>query len=73
MSVEIYSNGIVSCSVCAPTTMSREDVEVEVNARNPSGIRSSWSISKDEKFATGETNPAPCDDSDARVHYLMEC
>jgi hypothetical protein len=73
MDISIYNNGVCHCSVCVPAGMEREVVETEVNAAHPTGISSSWSISKDETFAGGQPNPCPCDDDPQRMHYLMEC
>lgn len=72
--IQIYAYGLVYCSVCAPKTMSREDIEEEVNASSPTGISSSWKISKDE-FFKGDTrkNGCDCEDDDSRRHWLMVC
>lgn len=71
--IEIYSHGIIACSVCAPKRLARRTVERVVNELNPTGIATKWKISKDEKFRTGQTNPCVCEDDPKRLHYLMEC
>lgn len=71
--VEIYSNGIIHCSVCAPKTMPIQEVEAEVNRINPSGIQTHWRMSKDTHFSCGETHPCTCGDNSAKQHWLMEC
>lgn len=72
--VHVYSNGLVHCSACAPKSMTREEVADAVNAKNPTGIESGWSVSGDAEFAGGGPNPSPCDqEPDARLHWLMAC
>lgn len=51
--IYIYSSGIVSCSVCADKSLTRKEIENHVNLVNPTGVQSSWKISKDKKFHTG--------------------
>jgi hypothetical protein len=68
--VNIYSNGVVHCSVCAPADMSREEVERAVNAQNPTGLDTGWKVS-DEPFRTGEANPHLA--GDCGQHWLMVC
>jgi hypothetical protein len=70
MSVIIYSNGLVHCSVCAPIDMDREAVTDAVNAQHPTGV-TPWHIS-DEPFADGSPNPSPCN-SGPGLHYLFVC
>jgi len=69
--IEIYSNGIVHCSVCAPKGMKRSILTREVNLQNPTGV-SPWRISK-ESFADGKKNPNQCEDHEDRQHYLFVC
>jgi len=71
--VEVYRSGLAHCSVCAPKSMSREDVERYTNMNLPTGISSKWMISTDPKFATGDPNPTACERDSTRMHYLMEC
>jgi hypothetical protein len=70
--LEVYSNGIVHCSVCT-TIKGRRELVRRVNAVNPTGTRHKWAISKDKTFRTGQPNPCQCDNDPARQHYLMEC
>ena len=65
--------GLCACSVCAPAAMQRDAVERAVNLQNPTGISSRWHISEDTHFATGETNPSPCQDVANRTHWLLSC
>lgn len=71
--VVIYASGPVVCSVCVPAEMPREEIERSVNAQSPTGISSSWKISKDSTFKGGEPNPCQCNDGPQRLHYLMDC
>ena len=71
--VQVYANGIVCCSVCAPEGMPVELIEEEVNLNNPTGISSPWRVSDDEAFATGEPHPHPCEQVPGRLHYLLNC
>lgn len=47
MKVNIYSKGIVHCSVCAPKDLQIKDIEDEVNLSNPTGIQNSWKVDKE--------------------------
>jgi hypothetical protein len=72
--VYVYALGLVSCSACAPASMTPEEVAAAVNELEPTGISSPWTVSEDPEFATGQPNPAPCDqEPEARKHYLMDC
>ena len=71
--IEIYSKGIITCSVCAPKRLSVKTVERVVNELEPTNISSKWKISKDKTFRTGESNPCVCENDPNRLHYLMEC
>lgn len=71
--VIIYSAGVVHCSVCAPKTMTPDEVTADVNGKLPTGLDHGWSISEDKAFRTGESNPCQCKDDETRIHYLFEC
>lgn len=71
--VQIYSDGLVYCSVCAPKDMPIEEVTTEVNRQQPTGIASQWRLSEDKTFRGGEPNPCPCEADDTRIHYLFDC
>jgi hypothetical protein len=73
MTVDIYSRGMCHCSVCVPKDADVAEIESQVNEKNPTGIRSQWKVDKSAKFATGESNPHPCEHSAERLHYLMVC
>lgn len=70
VTVNVYSIGILACSVCAPPEMTREEVEKAVNAMNPTGVDSQWRVS-DEPFRTGEPNPLDVDGCGR--HWLLVC
>ena len=70
--VDIYGIGMVCLSVCAPKEMTREEVEVDVNAQHPSGV-GPWQIA-DEPFADGTENPHPCEkEPEHKQHFLLHC
>ena len=71
--ITIYSKGPVSCSVCVPTSSTRQEIEDAVNAENPTGIDRKWHISSDATFKTGEKNPHQCEKDAHRIHYLLNC
>ena len=71
--IHLYANGIVHCSVCVPKDTSRKEIIRLTNLINHTGIDSKWKISKDKKFANGNTNPCECEMEYGRLHYLMVC
>ncbi len=70
-SFEIYSSGLVHCSVC--TDAPREEIETLVNEHNPTGLKHGWHFSDDKTFRGGQPNPAPCETHPNNKHYLMVC
>jgi len=70
--IQIYTNGLVHCSVCVEKELSRSEIEREVNLVNPTGIDSRWKISN-EDFADKNKNPHKCEKDKNRLHYLMVC
>ena len=71
--LEVYSHGVVHCSICTNID-SISLIENLVNAKNPTGIRSRWKVSKQIAFDSGQPNPCPCDQKpETHKHYLMEC
>lgn len=69
--LEIYSTGIVHCSICTNIKSYRE-IERRVNIKNPAGISSGWKISESPTFKDGTPNPSPCNEGRAtHKHYLM--
>lgn len=71
--VLVYRTGLTACSVCAPVTMSPQEVADAVNVTDPTGISSPWKVSAEPAFQSGEPNPCLCDQHPVtRRHYLME-
>ena len=68
-SVYTYAVGLFNCSVCAPKSMSLEEV---IRATPGSGTQHGWRKSS-ENFSGGESNPCQCNDNSERLHYLLEC
>lgn len=69
--LEIYAVGFVYCSICT-NIKSKRRIEEIVNRINPTGISSTWKISK-ENFRTGQPNPCPCEQKKGFKHFLLEC
>jgi hypothetical protein len=55
VNVEIYSLGLLCCSVCAPVEMTGAQVADEANRISPPGTQNGWSVSEDETFKDGTT------------------
>lgn len=70
MTTQVYSSGLIACSVC--TDLPREEVAEEVNRVHPTGISAQWEIA-DESFADGSANPHPCEEVPAKQHWLLFC
>ena len=51
--VQVYSSGLLFCSVCAPKEMTPKQVAENVNLYNPSGTTNGWEISPDKTFLQG--------------------
>lgn len=71
--VYVYASGICIASVCAPADLDGNGVAEAVNSVHPTGLNHGWAVSKDETFASGETNPCTCQEDDTRRHWLLEC
>jgi hypothetical protein len=68
----VYGYGLVYASVC--TTLPAAQVADRMDATCPTGISSRWQLSADERFASGQPNPCPCERNPAtHTHYLLEC
>jgi hypothetical protein len=66
--------GLVNMAVCAPAALTRDQIAVEVNSKNPTGIPGGWVVSELADL-TGYDGPYPvqCRDEDGRRHYMMHC
>jgi hypothetical protein len=70
----VYSTGVCRASVCADKNLSLKELTERLNVSHPTGIQSKWKLSKDPTFASGETNPCPCEQyPETRLHYLFDC
>ena len=67
-----YKVGICNASIC--TSLPIEEALERLNEQHLTGIASQWVLSEDEHFATGQTNPCPCNENpDTHKHYLCGC
>ena len=72
--VVIYQTGLVCTLACALDATSRRDVAAAVNERSPTGISSSWAVSRRKTDSvTGKANPYPCAEHPGRQHWLLTC
>ena len=73
--LEVYSNGLVLCSVCT-NIEGFERIEEVVNQKNPTGTKKKWVVSA-RSFRSGnpfqEKSGCPCETKEGYKHYLMEC
>jgi hypothetical protein len=68
---QMYTMGLLFLSVCSSLG---KEATVARMASIPSGTRAGWVFSDDETFATGESNPCPCEQKpDTHMHYLFNC
>lgn len=73
-SIDIYSIGIISASVCAGNDATIEEITEHLNEEHPTGISSKWQLSQDKVFQDGHPNPCACDTyPDTKKHYLFTC
>lgn len=64
----VYNVGIVYASVC--TSLPVEQAEVRLNLEYPTGV-GPWHFAEDEGFASGETNPCPCENAPITHRHLL--
>lgn len=65
--VNIYAMGPLSMSVCS--LLGPDETLQRVN-HLMEGV-TTWHLSEDETFATGEPQPGPCELHAGRTHYLL--
>ena len=66
--------GLVVLAVCAPATMTRAQIAAEVNAKNPTGISSPWTVTDQANLPDDVTTyPVQCPDETGRRHYMVHC
>ena len=70
--LEVYSSGVVHCSVCTTKELSVKDVERRANVTNPTGIDHQWKVTE-KSFGDGKSNPCQCNEDPTRLHYLLTC
>lgn len=72
------TTAVISIGLCYATICTDEaDLDVAVTqARQllgPSGTTRGWQRSEDERFATGQPNPCPCEQNSEARHLLLDC
>jgi hypothetical protein len=66
--------GICTMAVCVPAALTREQIAVEANAKNPTGIGSPWAVTDAADLSDYDgPYPVQCPDEDGRRHYMMHC
>lgn len=70
--INIYSSGLVYCSVCAPAEMTADELTQAVNLKNPTGLEHGWQIAS-EPFKDCSENPHTCEQDSSRKHWLLSC
>lgn len=70
--VNIYAQGLIYLSACAPKDMPAANVVAGVNLSHPTGISSRWTI-REGGFKDGTNNPHICEHDPSRLHYLFVC
>lgn len=71
--VTTIAYGIVFLSLCVPADWTKEQIEEAANVLHPTGIQSSWAISDESHFASGQTNPCECERGPSFKHHLLNC
>lgn len=67
---EIYTHGLVYCSVC--TSQDASKATETLNFRHPTGISHGWRIA-DEAFKDGTPNGCQCPEKPSHKHFLFVC
>lgn len=70
--VRIYAASFLAMSVCAPGSMTIEEVIADCELQRPCGTERGWTMSKDTHFASGQPNPCPCNKHEGRQHWLLD-
>ena len=73
----IGTAGLVNMAVCAPATMTHEQIATEVNIKNPTGLAGGWAVVADKADLPDADDvpvyPVKCPDTDDRLHYMVHC
>lgn len=70
----VTKSGLVLMQVCVPHGWTDEQAENFANSRNPTGIRSRWTVIKDgDESLKGDPERAKCKSRDGFVHIMLNC
>lgn len=62
----------ISCSVCAPSTMTESEVAEFANQDHPwPGLDGRWVVVDKSKLGLGTPTPNPCNQVDGRKHWFL--
>jgi hypothetical protein len=68
--VVAIAEGLCYKTMCAINGTDKEEILL---AAGIAGTRRGWQFADNEKFATGEPNPCPCNELANRTHWLLSC
>ena len=69
---EIYTVGVCHASIC--TSLPIGEAVIRANGEHPAGTTTDWKFSEDSNFASGQSNPCPCErNPETHKHYLLVC
>ncbi len=71
--IYLYRVGGLSMSVCAPESLTGEQVAAAVNRHYECGTEHGWQIAPDKTFKGGEPNPCVCEETPDRKHWFIDC
>lgn len=61
----------ISCSVCAPLGMSRDQIEAYANEHGPKSELGPWKVVDAFMVTRGGHTPNPCNQVDGRMHWFL--
>lgn len=70
--VHVYAFGLCYASVCAPASLTIDEMIAAADAEQPTGLAHGWFLAN-EPFKDGSPNPKTCENDPARRHYLLSC
>jgi hypothetical protein len=68
--ISVFAESRRCCAVCAPRTLSRVEIELEIALRDPAGSRGIWAAGVGP-FPDALPNPRPCQRDAHRQHWLL--
>lgn len=71
--VSIVRWHLLNIIVCAPTDMSRDEVERRTNEIHPSGTTNGWIFDDGKELEADKFKPLQCADDPSRTHYVLWC